>query len=66
MKLIEQEKVEIDEDDINENEMKIIENSIEKIKRLLPNIQINDDFQLGINLTKSKSKKKIEKRFSNP
>ena len=61
--LIEQEKAEIDEDDINENEMKIIENSVEKIKRLLPNIQTNDDFQLGINLTKSKSKKELKKAF---
>ena len=61
--LIEQEKIEIDEDDVNENEMKIIENSVDKIKKLLPNIQTDDDFQLGINLTKAKSKKELKKSF---
>lgn len=62
--LIDQEKIEIDESDFNENEMKIIENSIEKIKnKLLPNIQTTDDFQLGINLTKTKTKKELKKAF---
>lgn len=54
----------IDEDDVNENEMKIIENSVEKIKnKLLPNIQTDEDFQLGINLAKAKSKKELKKSF---
>jgi hypothetical protein len=56
-------RLKIDEDDVNENEMKIIENSVDKIKKLLPNIQTDDDFQLGINLTKAKSKKELKKSF---
>ena len=62
--LIEQENIKIDEIDVNENEMKIIQDSVDKIiNKLLPNIQKNDDFQLGINLTKTKSKKELKKLF---
>ena len=62
--LIDQEKITLDENDVNENEMKIIEESIDKIEnKLLPNIEKNDDFQLGINLKKTKSKKELKKSF---